>query len=239
MQFNRLFQTLMENISDEYINLINEILSTPDVKKRNLLISRAQNMLHKKRVGSGYNIFPVFHGSGSLKKFTSFTKTKSHRSTSIMGFDDNYEIESPVFFFTDNKNLAFEFAKNRSDHPADMWVHENLALKIKNPLNIYDNYRIVSNILKKHNITVPTKLQSWQLFDNPNIVDIFKSMGYDGAIIPERDASKLFGVKQSNKTYIVFEPNQIKSGAEITRDDSGNIIPLSKRFNPDSDDIRY
>lgn len=38
--------------------------------------------------------------------------------------------------------------------------------------------------------------------------------------------------------FIVFNPNQIKSSALIERDDKGNIIPLSKRFNMFSTDIR-
>jgi hypothetical protein len=38
---------------------------------------------------------------------------------------------------------------------------------------------------------------------------------------------------------IAFDPNQIKSADPITRDDAGNIIPPSQRFNPASSDIRY
>jgi hypothetical protein len=39
--------------------------------------------------------------------------------------------------------------------------------------------------------------------------------------------------------YVVFDPNQIKSTEAITRDSAGNIIPLSKRFQSESPDIRY
>ena len=35
------------------------------------------------------------------------------------------------------------------------------------------------------------------------------------------------------------EDAQIKSADPITRDDNGNVIPLSERFNPDNDDIRF
>ena len=41
------------------------------------------------------------------------------------------------------------------------------------------------------------------------------------------------------KTYVVFDPTQIKSADPITRDDAGNVIPLSQRFKATSDDIRY
>ena len=39
--------------------------------------------------------------------------------------------------------------------------------------------------------------------------------------------------------YVVLEPNQIKSADPVTYDDAGNVIPLSQRFNPQNDDIRF
>lgn len=38
---------------------------------------------------------------------------------------------------------------------------------------------------------------------------------------------------------LALNSNQLKSADTITRDDSGEIIPLSKRFNPEEGDIRY
>lgn len=38
--------------------------------------------------------------------------------------------------------------------------------------------------------------------------------------------------------YFVINPNQIKSADPVTYDEQGNIIPLSRRFNEQSDDIR-
>ena len=54
--------------------------------------------------------------------------------------------------------------------------------------------------------------------------------GYDG-VINEEDGSIW--------EYIAFEPNQIKSADPVTYDDNGNVIPLSERFNPEKEDIRY
>jgi hypothetical protein len=54
--------------------------------------------------------------------------------------------------------------------------------------------------------------------------------GYDG-VIREEDGAIW--------EYIAFEPNQIKSADPVTYDDAGNVIPLSERFNPRKEDIRY
>ena len=39
--------------------------------------------------------------------------------------------------------------------------------------------------------------------------------------------------------YAFQNPNQAKSADPVTYDDAGNVIPLSQRFNPQSDDIRH
>lgn len=39
--------------------------------------------------------------------------------------------------------------------------------------------------------------------------------------------------------YLAFDSSQLKSADAVTYDDSGNVIPLSERFNPEKKDIRY
>lgn len=53
--------------------------------------------------------------------------------------------------------------------------------------------------------------------------------GFDGIVAYELD----------ELTYSAFNSEQIKSAEPITRDDAGNVIPLYKRFDEYSDDIRY
>ena len=53
--------------------------------------------------------------------------------------------------------------------------------------------------------------------------------GYDG----------VFYNGDLNEEWVAFYPNQIKSADPVTYDDLGNIVPLSNRFNPESNDIRF
>lgn len=39
--------------------------------------------------------------------------------------------------------------------------------------------------------------------------------------------------------YVAYSPSQIKSADPVTYDDNGNVIPLSQRFNPENEDIRF
>ena len=81
-------------------------------------------------------------------------------------------------------------------------------------------------------------------FDNPEIIDgekegrhfewdeedvaQFRKEGKDSVHITHPDADVI----------TVFDPNQIKSADPFTYDEQGNLIPLSERFNLESDDIR-
>lgn len=65
--------------------------------------------------------------------------------------------------------------------------------------------------------------------------DKLQELGYDGVI------ARMYATWQNNDAmeYGVFSPEQIKSAETITRDDAGNVIPLSERFNEENEDIRY
>jgi hypothetical protein len=66
------------------------------------------------------------------------------------------------------------------------------------------------------------------------IVSFLRKNGYDSVIYENR-----FEGKEGDEAIIVFDPSQIKSANPITRDSSGNVIPISNRFNLKSEDIRY
>lgn len=61
--------------------------------------------------------------------------------------------------------------------------------------------------------------------------DSLRWQGYDGIAV---DDTEFGGI-----SFVVLEPNQIKSADPVTYDDNGNVIPLSERFNSSSPDIRF
>lgn len=58
----------------------------------------------------------------------------------------------------------------------------------------------------------------------------FDSITYENSFEDVDDEDRLNGFNGDN-SYIVFDPNQVKSADPVTYDDNGNIIPLSERFN--------
>lgn len=67
------------------------------------------------------------------------------------------------------------------------------------------------------------------------INDFMAESGYDGIVLDQDQGSR----NRQTKSYIVFSPEQLKSAAPVVYDNSGNVIPLSERFNQNKKDIRF
>jgi len=66
--------------------------------------------------------------------------------------------------------------------------------------------------------------------DEYNLSEVLQENGFDSILYKDWDKGLIVSV---------FNPEQIKSADSITYDDNGNVIPLSKRFDPNNNDIRY
>lgn len=73
-----------------------------------------------------------------------------------------------------------------------------------------------------------------------DVADWARMNGYDGVIFRNIKDNGPYGRTPAGDVYTFFKPeSQVKSADPVTYDDEGNVIPLSKRFNAENDDIRY
>jgi hypothetical protein len=71
---------------------------------------------------------------------------------------------------------------------------------------------------------------TWAAFEGSQFQEwIQENANFDGVVMQE----------EGSVTYSVYKPEQIKSADPVTRDNQGNVIPLSQRFQPTEEDIRY
>ncbi|MCR5588107.1 MAG: hypothetical protein K6F72_00665 [Bacteroidales bacterium] len=108
---------------------------------------------------------------------------------------------------------------------------DNDELKYYRPedrMDLYREYRIIDRCgfpLISHSSYVIAENIGSEEFS-----DALKRAGYDGVVVDKGE-----GVHE----YVAFDPKQIKSADPVTYDDQGNVIPLSERFNSESNDIRF
>ena len=74
-----------------------------------------------------------------------------------------------------------------------------------------------------------------------NIAEFAKYRGYRSVVFEDIYDTGHYGYQSElSSVYAYFYPQEdIKSADPVTYDDSGNVIPLSERFNKENDDIRF
>lgn len=120
---------------------------------------------------------------------------------------------------------------------SSMVTPESLRNTIQRNLKIgaYQLFGFADNILE-----VDCKNNAWYNLDfngmhNTDEIAVWaKQNGYDAVHF-----KNLYDYGDLADDYCFFSPNQVKSADPVTYDDNGKIIPLSERFNPESNDIRF
>lgn len=152
-------------------------------------------------------------------------------------YEENYDEEYDEYEEPEGLLIDFIEALNAELSNSDYYGTDSVAL-----WEISDGEGLYANELREKVIgkigEVTDRDGNWishNVFRNALV-----RMGFDGII--DNEPSLRFsnmGLARDTKHYIVFNSNQIKLTDAVTYDDNGNIIPLSERFNPRKEDIRY
>jgi len=144
-------------------------------------------------------------------------------------YDTWLKIKKP--FDTENVNQSFYNSLSEWIDNHDMSVYE----KESSNADLWDkNNQSPESWLDKlsHDIENETT-HAWTVIPD-FVTDYLKQQGYDGI---KDKGGKGGGV--GHTVYIPFSSEQIKSAESVTYDDDGKVIPLSERFKPENNDIRY
>lgn len=105
--------------------------------------------------------------------------------------------------------------RDQFDLPADL---ETVEIELENIMGEWESAE------KDAIATVKKWLTNW-----------LKANGYDSMSLDYDNGAG----NRVTDAFIVLKENQIKSADPVTYDDDGNVIPLSERFNEESEDIRW
>ena len=128
---------------------------------------------------------------------------------------------------------------------ADQSFYDGLSEWIdNNDMSVYEKETANADMWDKNNQTPESWLgkleydiesgttHAWTVIPD-FVTDYLKSQGFDG--IKDKGGK---GGGDGHTVWIPFSSEQVKSAEAITRDDNGNVIPLSQRFDPSKTDIR-
>ncbi len=224
-------QKSQEKVSEtdsEYLNLA----KNPEKNEAKL-----REMVDEAAKESGYT-FEGWHGTKS-GGFTSFEKAKIRSGATLYGnMGDG-------FYFTDNKAVANKYGDGNNTYHVYLKLNKPFiftSIKDMDKIGILNEYaeKIGKEKLSGLESFVDANKRTGSLIsrvvgDGKGFSEYLISQGYDSIVY----TSFNYENNTSDKNYVVFEPEQIKSADLVTYDDNGNIIPLSERFNSYNPDIRF
>lgn len=215
-------------------------------------MATAQRMVDEAARQAGYRTAPLFHGSKTAG-FNSFDPSRQGSQ-----FDSGWLGKG--FYFTNSRDVADYYAgmglgdisKTKSG-PWEtnargggvgkfytkgnlyLWGQKNQAIRglvmrgEPIPKDLMDAVVAPSGFKFDPELEGPEMYQK-EVMLSQAISDYLKGNGYDGVL--SYGGSGYFEV-------VIYNPSNIKSADPVTYDDAGNPIPLSRRFQPESPDIRY
>ena len=171
--------------------------------------------------------------------------------------DSKYDEEEDYSDWIDEYNSAWD---EKSAQIARDGRVLSLYAKLNSPFTITDSNTISLETAKAiiNAMDVPAFYKSDYLYDVERLSDengnvpvydfsdgnwskylsqALRSLGYDGIV--DETVNLKFRLFKGTVHTIVFDATNVKSADPVTYDDAGNVIPLSERFSPENDDIRY
>ena len=239
-----------------------ELANDPEKNKQEL-----QDMVDRAAIQAGYTPTNRYHGTGAANKFESFESRSISSSTRTdVGFHfgtkqaakDRIKAKRPT---PQQLKLAPSMEKKFGD--GRMYT---VYLKTQNPLRLSEEEgsggwgldHILRQIFEGDGIlpefesdadayfdgnlstemVYDGQLSEMEAFEVDNVTEetkwmdaYLKSKGFDSIVYKNK-------VEDSgNDSYIIFNPNNIKSSDPVTKDAEGNIIPLSQRFDSTTDKL--
>lgn len=186
----------------------------------------AQRMVDEAAKAAGYTTGPVWHGTpdGRFLDTDPVFRSEFERYGGFGGSKDN------VQWFAMSKAVADTYADDRRAFDYQNSVPKTIRtfLRFSNPLIVDGEFKPWRDAQRRGKTS--------------NVIEQAIKDGNDGVII--RNVKDNYNTMPGDRspattTYATFSASQIKSADPVTRDANGNVIPLSQRFNPESDNILF
>ena len=224
----------------------------------------AQRMVDEAAKAAGYTIGPVYHGSAA--RFNQFkhaflgSATGGKSSNEAFFFSTSDKTAKNYASYASEEGPIKELMRkaDQAESKGDWDLYDKLVGQAEeldfgpNAQELRQQRREQSKVynvyLKGRFLEMnaegmtPAELSSAKDFKDfdGSLTDALKSAkrkGYDGVVFRNLDDAP--NLSDPSDHYAIFDPNKIKLSDAVTKDNAGNVIPLSQRFKATSEDIRY
>lgn len=141
------------------------------------------------------------------------------------------------------KSLDLRTARNITPGMEEYKLYEDAPAKYRRHFKPYtfSKYDTEQGLGSGQYITAATIESVLQAMSPKEATDFLVDHGYNSILYDADYSTATSGRNKFTRdpSIIMLDPERIKSGDPVTYDDNGNVIPLSERFDPANEDIRY
>jgi hypothetical protein len=224
----------------------------------------AQRMVDEAAKKAGYTVGPVFHGSAA--RFNQFKRNFLGTATGGQSANEAFFFSTSdrtaknyASYASEEGPIKYLMRKaDQAEAKGDWDLYDKLigqaeemdfgpnAQAMRNQrreqskvYNVYLNGRFLEMDAEGKTPAELSSAKAFKQFDGSLTAALksAKRKGYDGVVFRNLDDAP--NLSDPSDHYAIFDPNKIKLSDPITRDDAGNVIPLSQRFKATSEDIRF
>jgi hypothetical protein len=226
--------------------------------------AKAQQLVNQAAKAAGYTVGPVFHGSAArlnqFKRAFLGSATGGKSSNEAFFFSTSDKTAKNYASYASEEGAIKELMRkaDQAESKGDWDLYDKLVGQAEeldfgpNAQELRQQRREQSKVynvyLKGRFLEMdaegmtPAELSSAKDFKDfdGSLTDALKSAkrkGYDGVVFRNLDDAP--NLSDPSDHYAIFDLNKIKLSDAVTKDDAGNVIPLSQRFQTSSADIRF
>ncbi|MFH0826185.1 MAG: hypothetical protein V2B18_25820, partial [Pseudomonadota bacterium] len=201
-------------------------------------VTSAQDTAYLKAIESGDMTTAQKMVDEAAKKWQAYDTFVSPRKKLFHGTRENFtvfDLDAEMSNIGPDSGVGFMFTERRT-------TAESVARRFARGEGAGGG-RVVTAYLKIKNPMEFDGQEDWfdyvRGFASPEDVRVdIRDAGNDGVVVWNADVGRGVEKEATEHWWIAIDPTQIKSADPVTRDDKGNIIPLSERFR-EGPDIRY
>ena len=201
------------SIDTEYMDLAEKYKSGTATKSEAEQLQKAVDQAARK---AGYTT-KAYHGTTS--DFTKFDKSK-------IGSATDEGVYGRGFYFSPSRQQSEHYSKGKA--PMEVFLNTGNQLLLNDHSSVEELADLLN--MSESNFT--------QDRSTGVVRPLYSQVNQFAAHVQEAGYDSVRADYGASDEIVMFDSDRIKSASPVTYDDKGNIIPLSERFNAQSDDIR-
>ena len=211
----------------------------------------AQKMVDQAAKEAGYDSPVLYHSTPDARKMNEYGSFIEGADFTVFDSSQSFadKIDGSAYFFASNRKTAefyapevneYSLSRNRKPKVYSVYLKMGKTFVVDANGKGWNNIPISEGVpMRKYRDYFTGEVITHKIANTTYFAKWAKNQGYDSVVLQNVIDGNSDYADLAGDVYAIFDNRNIKSADPVTYDDAGNVIPLSERFNPKNEDIRF